>query len=360
MSSRFANLWPLARLALREQARILPWFDAGDSAPSSTDGSDGMYGGHYFGAGRRRAGRAGQSGYPHYSRKSSRAEVAAFLLWKHFRGTTALDVGCALGFVVEALREIGLDAKGCDASSYAIEHPAAGARGQLVQASLEDRLPFDDARFELVSAFEVLEHLTPAAVPHALAELRRVTKGYLVATIPSFGPNPGGLDGIYEGKIRPERLDHYCALPPTYDGPVPEADLARDREGRPVEGHLTIASYAWWTRAFEAAGFEPCPEIARRMLPDLERFGRSGTWCLYVFRVPGAEVSAQPREGQEVEALERAWGLDALSLALILRWELARSLGPAFPTVQRLLKAQAIRVSRWTARLKSVVEGGRG
>ncbi|MBL8936036.1 MAG: hypothetical protein JNM69_15875, partial [Archangium sp.] len=49
-------------------------------------------------------------------------------------------------------------------------------------------------------------------------------------------------------------LAHYKALPPEFDGPIPEADLAVDAEGHPVEGHVCIASFAWWRRQFEAAG----------------------------------------------------------------------------------------------------------
>src|SRR5690606_35640777 len=101
-----------------------------------------------------------------------------------------------------------------------------------------------------VSALETLEHLPPAAVPAALTELRRVTAGHLVATIPSFGPNPHGPGGWFQAKVRPDVLDDYVARGPDYDGPVPLADLAVDAHGRPLEGHLTIASFAWWTQRF--------------------------------------------------------------------------------------------------------------
>ena len=76
-------------------------------------------------------------------------------------------------------------------------------------------------------------------------------------------------------------------LPDTYEGPVPYDDLAVDAEGNPLEGHLTIASFGWWTKQFEAAGFERCGEIERRIHPHLARFGLTKFWCLYVLRVPG-------------------------------------------------------------------------
>ena len=82
-------------------------------------------------------------------------------------------------------------------------------------------------------------------------------------------------------------LAHYQQLPDTYEGPVPYDDLAVDAEGNPLEGHLTIASFGWWTKQFEAAGFERCGEIERRIHPHLARFGLTKYWCLYVLRVPG-------------------------------------------------------------------------
>ena len=42
---------------------------------------------------------------------------------------------------------------------------------------------------------------------------------------------------------------------------------------RPIQGHLTIASFAWWTRQFEAAGFERDAATERRIHPHLARSG---------------------------------------------------------------------------------------
>ena len=52
-----------------------------------------------------------------------------------------LDCGCAFGFVVEALRELDVDAEGVDVSYFAIDHASPGARGHVRQGSLLDRLP---------------------------------------------------------------------------------------------------------------------------------------------------------------------------------------------------------------------------
>jgi SAM-dependent methyltransferase len=253
----------------------------------------------------------GLSGYERYDRDTSNANAAAYMVWKHFDVRRTLDVGCATGFVVEAMRELGFDAKGTDVSQYAVDHPALHAAGHLVWGDLTDRLPFKTGQFDLLTALETLEHLPPAVVPRALAELRRVAGQYLVCTIPSFGPNEHGPGGWFDVKVRPERLDHYRSLGPGYDGPVPHEDLFRDERGEPIEGHLTIASFRWWTRQFEAAGFVRCGQVERRIHPDLARFGLTKYWNLYVLRTPDAP---EPRPGlrspQEVADVERRFGLD--------------------------------------------------
>src|SRR5262245_42821749 len=62
------------------------------------------------------------SGYPDYTRSSSQADVACYLVWKYFDVSRVLEIGCALGFLVEALRQCGLDAKGVDVSRFAVEN----------------------------------------------------------------------------------------------------------------------------------------------------------------------------------------------------------------------------------------------
>ncbi|HEV7888230.1 MAG TPA: methyltransferase domain-containing protein [Acidimicrobiales bacterium] len=300
----------LRRLARRRPAARRLMMVAAKELARALD--DDVYSSSYFGAGRDPLDRMGLSGYERYDRDTSNANAAAYMVWKHFDVRRALDVGCATGFVVEGLRELGIDAAGTDVSQYAIEHAALGAAGHLVWGDLTDRLPFKTGQFELVTALETLEHLPPDIVPQALAELRRVTSGYLVCTIPSFGPNEHGPGGWLQVKARDERLDHYYGLGPSYEGPLPYEDIFRDDRGEPIEGHLTMASFSWWTKQFEAAGFVRVGEVERRIHPDLARFGLTKYWNLYVLRVPSAPVPvAGLRAPDEVAEVERRFSLDA-------------------------------------------------
>ena len=268
-----------------------------------------MYGASYYGIGRDPQGdRQGRSGYASYDRITSNAEIAGRLVWRTFGGArTALDVGCATGLVVEVLRELGVDAQGCDVSRFAVGNPSPGAAGHLHVGDLLDRLPFEDGAFDVVTALETLEHLPPDRVDQALAELRRVCRGAVYATIPSFGPNGGGgPDGHMVGKVRPERLAAYEVLGEGFTGPVPFDDLARDADGEPVEGHLTIASFGWWTDRFSAVGLRRRPEVEHRMVADLVP-ELAAAWNLYVLTVP---------EADEAVVVDRAPGRSLVELGL--------------------------------------------
>jgi GT2 family glycosyltransferase/SAM-dependent methyltransferase len=67
-----------------------------------------------------------------------------------------LDVGCAMGFLVESLRDRGVEAYGFDISEYAIRHVRPDIRRYCWVASATQPI---DGRFDLITCIEVLEHL---------------------------------------------------------------------------------------------------------------------------------------------------------------------------------------------------------
>jgi len=270
----------------------------------------GVYGGSYFGDGRNPLDRMGLSGYERYDRDTSNANAMALPIWHYFPTAKSLDVGCATGFVVEAMRELGFDAWGTDLSYWAVEHAAQGAQGRLRQGDLMEGLPFGTGEFEVVTCLEVLEHMEPDMIPDVLREIRRVTSKFVVATIPSFGENQYGPSGWYDVKVRPELLDEYRAKP-GYEGPVPYDDIYRDATGKPIEGHLTMASFTWWQKQFEAAGFIRCGEAEMLMHRDLAKYAQTEYWNLYVFRTPdAAEPTASVRTPDEITHWEHNFKLD--------------------------------------------------
>jgi SAM-dependent methyltransferase len=81
-----------------------------------------------------------------------------------------LDVGCSLGYTLEAAKSLGLDACGVDVSSHAVAECVR--RGFDARLGGLDDLPFEDASFAVAVLKHVFEH-TPTP-RRTLAELRRV------------------------------------------------------------------------------------------------------------------------------------------------------------------------------------------
>ncbi len=282
-----------------------------ENSQANTDLDDGLYSASYFGAGRNPESREGLSGYESYDRESSNANLQAYTTWRVFPTSSSLEIGCALGWSVEAFRELGYDTTGVEYSHYAVDHCAPGAQGHIFQGDIIAGLDFPDHTFELVTAFEILEHLPPESIDRALEELRRVCSGYVFATIPTFGPNKYGPDGWFYGKVRDEKLAFYDGQRDTYTGLVPFKDLMRDKLGNPVEGHLTIASFDWWQERFESAGFERSGNLERRLYPIIDTLGLTGFWNLHVYKVPGSvDPPENLRDPAEISELEARWAID--------------------------------------------------
>ena len=145
--------------------------------------------------------------------------------WRHWMpflreqvgvGARLLDLGCAYGFLVVEALEAGFDALGVDASRFAVGEAGAWAPpavGRLLVAHAE-RLPFADASFDVVTAFDVLEHVPRPEL--LLAEAARVLR-------------PGGL----------------------LVGATPDPLLFDRSEETHVAEHVP----SWWVRELERAGF---------------------------------------------------------------------------------------------------------
>jgi SAM-dependent methyltransferase len=71
---------------------------------------------------------------------------------------TVLDAGCALGFLVEALRQRGVEAFGIDISEYAISKVLPELQAYCRLGSVTDPLP---QKYDLIVCIEILEHLMP-------------------------------------------------------------------------------------------------------------------------------------------------------------------------------------------------------
>jgi len=117
-----------------------------------------------------------------------------------------LDVGCGLGLVVKEAIEEDIDCYGIDISEYAVNN--AIIRDRIKLGSITD-IPFADNTFDVVSAFDVIEHIHPKSTEKAISEIQRVLKnsGFLILTT----PNPCGFSDywVYD-------LTHVNVRPPKF------------------------------------------------------------------------------------------------------------------------------------------------
>ncbi|MEM7530764.1 MAG: methyltransferase domain-containing protein [Chloroflexota bacterium] len=102
---------------------------------------------------------------------------------------TVLDAGCAMGFLVETLRNRGVEAYGVDISEHAISQVHESIRPYCWVGSITE--PFDRAslaslpkKFDLITCIEVVEHMPPKSVPPTIANLCQQTDDILFSSTP--------------------------------------------------------------------------------------------------------------------------------------------------------------------------------
>lgn len=211
----------------------------------------------------------------------------------HAAGRDVLDVGCNTGygtmrFVPVAGRVVGVDVS--PRAIEAAERRAVDGRPEFVLGGGLD-LPFPDAAFDLVTSFQVLEH-----VPDPIAflnELARVTRpgGQIILATPNAatrlypGMTPWNRFHVHEylakelgellaGVFANVRVLGMFGAPELYDMEIRRVDAARQRIRRKEEGEARRAATAQEAaRRRAAASVRRAPRalpirVARAVLPD--------------------------------------------------------------------------------------------
>lgn len=107
---------------------------------------------------------------------------------------TVLDAGCAMGLLVEALRDRGVDAEGVDISDYAISQGREDVRPHLWVGSILEPLP---GRYDLIVCIETLEHLAKADAEKAVDNFCEHTDDVL------FSSSPGHFKEVTHVNVQP-------------------------------------------------------------------------------------------------------------------------------------------------------------
>lgn len=87
-----------------------------------------------------------------------------------FQPKTTLDAGCAIGLLVEALRENGVESYGFDVSEWAVKQMPGEYTDFVKRDSVLNPKAFEK-KFDLVTCIEVLEHLQPSEADAAVKNL---------------------------------------------------------------------------------------------------------------------------------------------------------------------------------------------
>lgn len=139
---------------------------------------------NYFEKGRE----TGKSWYTQYKWMPQRSfrEALALIDYLHLdENSYVLDVGCAFGFLVRALRELEIRADGCDISNYAISHCPEGCWNCSDDKSWDSHSNFG---YTNIIIKDVLEHLSKEQLETTLNNFSKVTnKMFCVVPLGSNG-----------------------------------------------------------------------------------------------------------------------------------------------------------------------------
>jgi glycosyltransferase involved in cell wall biosynthesis len=182
-----------------------------------------------------------KGGYSWPSFQGLFTEAAALLEELFPDARSYVDAGCAKGFLVQALRERGRDARGFDHSEWAITHAQPSAKPFIELAPLE-AVAYDDSTVDVLIAMSLFESLTEDQIRYFLPRARQWVRHTLFATIP-----------------------------------IQRAGSDRDLS------HIMMRDRQWWYDRFVEAGWrqDPRQEAIRR-----HPFVKKMNWDVYLFE-PG-------------------------------------------------------------------------
>lgn len=102
-------------------------------------------------------------------------------------GDKILDVGCGKGFLLYDLSIAvpGIEVKGIDISSYAIENAKEEIKDKLIAGNASS-LPFKDNEFDLIISLNTLHNLPCYMLEKALKEMERVGKKNKYLVVESY------------------------------------------------------------------------------------------------------------------------------------------------------------------------------
>lgn len=199
----------------------------------------------------------------------------ANILGNIFSPKRHLDIGCGKGLLVQALRNLDYQSYGIDFSQALINQADKSIQDYLITVSAENWL--QKAALEttdLITFTEVFEHLPISILEQNLKNLAELYNGKLFLTIPSFG-----LDSIFKLGIKVSDENQQWVRDMTQNIIFKNIVL---EDGLPHHGHITLASYRWWTEFLLYHGYSRQRDLEKYCV---EKFGdvlRTYNWNPYI------------------------------------------------------------------------------
>lgn len=199
-------------------------------------------------------------------------EIAANII-SSLHPRNVLDVGCAFGYLVEALREQGVDAWGIDVSAYAVGQASESIKPFVYMQSAAKPLPETfPQQFDLIVSIEMLEHVFEEDAMDILNNLSKYTDNFLIsASCSDFN-----------------ELTHFNVQPPAYwvekfakqgffedvlyDGSyiTPQTILVKKQPGLEKSRIAYGYKHVWWYTVKEVESLKDQLQKLQEMRKDLE------------------------------------------------------------------------------------------
>jgi SAM-dependent methyltransferase len=150
-----------------------------------------------------------------------------------------VDIGCGIGKLVGELQKKNIDAYGIEFSDAFIN--ASPVKKYIFKDNILDLDHVASGDYDLVICMEVLEHLPPTFLNKAINNVKKICKNKILITVPAFGPNKFGYSGL--------PLNETCWLEDARKN-ISFRNLVVDENNIPDLGHISLATYEWWTQKF--------------------------------------------------------------------------------------------------------------
>lgn len=208
-------------------------------------------------------------------------EKMAEVLTNIFSPKQHIDIGCGIGLLVKAMRNLKVQSYGIDFSEALINKADENTKKYLTVATAENWIQRASLnKVDLVTFTEVFEHLPVSILEDILKLLHQSYREKIFLTIPSFG-----LDSIFKVGIQVNR-----------DNPTWQRDMIENipfknivlEEEVPHHGHITLASYRWWTEFFLFHGWSRNRDLEEQAFNNFNEIFKLYHWNPYILQKTSA------------------------------------------------------------------------